>query len=609
MKKIICLVLVLLFGFVFVSCKDKEKEDLEKIEKIVNNMKTEDKIAQMIMLACRSRDGVDFEFMTDEVKSLLQKYPFGGMILYAQNTKMNQYTFELNKAIQDANKKDGRPGLFIAIDQEGGRVTRLGQGCDTPGNMALGAINSFEDTKTIAKLIASEVKTLGFNVDFAPVTDINNNPNNPVIGTRSFSDDKDIVSNMVGSFIDGLFEEGVIGSLKHFPGHGDTATDSHTGLPLIMKTKEELKALELVPYINNIDKIEMVMTAHILYPEIEKTKYISKLTGEEITLPATLSKTILTDLLRGELGYRGLVVTDALEMDAISKHFEKLDVAKYAINAGADILLMPVDISTENGINELIEYINDVKTLVDKGDIDINIINEAVKRILKLKEKHNLLNGYVEGNIDDIKNVGSVNHHDIEWDITKKAITLLKNQNALPLLKNERVLFVTKNNDKGSVYLGLSKAEVTCSVMSTSEIGTDYLLLDQGYEKIVFVTQMNNTSYLSSSEAEKIKTMINFVHSIGKKAIVLSTNLPYDVAKFNNADAIVVCYSPKTAYEIPNEIMEQIRQYGPNIPAAIYMMYNDSNYTGKLPINIYKINSDNKITDEILYNRWYGLNK
>ena len=584
-----------------------------KINEMIELMSLEEKICQMIMLACRTRNGTNFTSITPEISNLLANYSFNGIILYAQNIVTNEQTYDLIKQIQDANLKENRPGLLIAIDQEGGRVVRLEEGTTTPGNMALGAIDDLEVTEQIASLIGGELATLGFNTNFAPVVDVNNNPNNPVIGTRSFSDNPYIVSNQAAAYIRGLNNYDVIGSLKHFPGHGDTDTDSHTGLPLINKTLDELKNNELIPYINNINDIEMFMTAHIVYPQIETNTYTSIATGKEIYLPATLSKTILTDVLRDDLGFEGVVITDAMEMDAINKHFTKADSARLAINAGVDIILMPVDISTSNGINNLLAYIQNIMDQVASGDISIDRINESVRRILILKSNHGLLEGYEMAPREEVSQVGSSEHHEIEFEATIKAITLVKNEGALPLTNDDNVLIVTTSTSETMpVEYGLALASSSAAVMSLDQINLAKVnTLLAGYNKIVIFSQMGNKAYLTSSTANKISQLIDAINNLNKKAIVLSTNLPYDAARFTNASAFVICYSPKGMSEDPRVEGGNIKQYGPNIPTAIYMMYastsEDVNFTGKLPIEIKALNSSFAFTDVILYNRSYGL--
>lgn len=224
-------------------------------------------------------------------------------------------------------------------------VNRVSFGVTGPGNMALAAAGDPALTEECADLLGQEIAALGFNMDFAPVSDVNNNPNNPIIGIRSFSDEPALASQHVTAFLRGLDKNNISAALKHFPGHGNVGEDSHTGLPSSELTVEELKACELIPFQAGIEAgADMIMTAHIQYPNIETETYISKLDEDIVHLPATLSRTIITGLLREEMGYDGIVITDSMVMDAIATHFDPADAAVLAINAGVDILLCPVDL-------------------------------------------------------------------------------------------------------------------------------------------------------------------------------------------------------------------------------------------------------------------------
>lgn len=621
MKKIIWSFTLIILMLFLVSCDVNIKFDRKpvdttdnptdtpvesKIDEMISNMSVEEKISQMIMLACRSRDGVNFTRMTDGVDDLLHDYGLVGMILFAQNCETNEQTFNLIKSIQEASIKNGRPGLLIAVDQEGGRVTRLEEGTAFVGNMALGAAPDKNCTLLAGNIIGMELNALGFNVDFAPVADINNNPNNPVIGVRSFSDDKKIVSRHVAYYLSGLRGAHIIGSLKHFPGHGDTATDSHTGLPLINKTLEELKEFELYPYQENIEDIEMIMTAHIVYPQIDTGTYRSKSTRQLINLPATLSKTIITDVLRNELGYQGVVITDALEMAAIAKHFDKYDVAKLAINAGVDILLMPIDISTRTGITDFEDYVNELVTMVNDGEIDIKMVDAAVKRVLTLKENHQLLDGYTPNSLFSISEVGDADHHHFEWEIAKEAITLVKNEGALPIVSTEKALIIADSSNNIAINYALNLAEREADIVTLAQATQANFSFDQ-YDKVIILSNMANTAYLNSTTATQISSIISTLKEKNIKSILLSTHLPYDVARFSDADALVLCYCPRTMTEDPTTATGNIKQYGPNIPAAISLMFQNFEYVGRLPVQINKLDDNNEYTDEVLFERGYSL--
>lgn len=343
--------MVLIMMMSFTACggqEAREKDEDDQIWETVANMTVEQKLAQMMVVALRS-DASNSKLLTELTPAyteLLEKYGFGGVILFGGNIVDTEQTVRLIRDCQTAAKESetGIP-MLIAVDQEGGLVNRVSFGFTGPGNMALAAAGDTALTKECADILGQEIAALGFNMDFAPVSDVNNNPNNPVIGIRSFSDDPQIAAEHVTAFIEGLKKNNVSAALKHFPGHGNVGEDSHTGLPLSELSADELKNCELIPFQAGIEAgADMIMTAHIQFPNIEKDTYASKLDGKTVNLPATLSHTIITGLLREEIGYDGIVITDFMVMDAIASHFDPADAAVLAINAGVDILLCPVDI-------------------------------------------------------------------------------------------------------------------------------------------------------------------------------------------------------------------------------------------------------------------------
>ncbi|MBQ9719538.1 MAG: glycoside hydrolase family 3 protein, partial [Oscillospiraceae bacterium] len=450
---------------------------------MLKTMTTEEKVSQMLMPAFRWWNDAEgnrqnLAELNDDVAAMLERHGFAGVAIFAQNTAENAAAARLVDAMQSANAKGkNRSQLLVAIDQEGGSVTRLGQGTAFPGNMALGAANDLTATAAAARIIGEELGALGVNFDFAPVVDVNSNPANPVIGTRSFSDNAQTVAKQGVAFMEALMETGAISTLKHFPGHGDTATDSHTGLPRSDKTYNELTANELIPFQACIDAgAEAIMTAHIQYPAIEKEAYISKDSGEEIALPATLSKTILTDILRGDMGFDGVILTDAMEMDAIAKNFDPMDAARLAINAGVDILLMPVDPGTltdQEGLAKLDQYIAGLAALADDGTIPMARVDESVLRILALKERHGLLDAYNGWKAAALTTVGSTEHHATEWEIAKKAVTLVKNDNnLLPLTgENQKIAVLTAyDNEVMSMEYAVARLKDEGKLPSGTEV-------------------------------------------------------------------------------------------------------------------------------------------
>ena len=295
--------------------------------------------------------------MNESVRAFLAAYQPGGVILFANNTKTTEGTYRLIADMQAAVTGAGAPAMLVTVDQEGGYITRLAQGASMPGNMALGAIGRAEDAKAAATVIGEELAALGFNMDCAPSLDVNCNPLNPVINVRSFGESPARVAELGVAFLQGLGETGVIPVVKHFPGHGDTQTDSHTALPVVAKTLQEIERTELAPFQAAIDAgAQVVMTAHIQYPALDDTTVVSASTGETIYLPATLSKRILTTLLRETMGFQGVIMTDAMNMDAIALHFGVGEAMVRAFEAGVDLALMPVP-----KINTAIPAINAVR--------------------------------------------------------------------------------------------------------------------------------------------------------------------------------------------------------------------------------------------------------
>jgi len=601
------------------------------VEKMLSTMSTADKIAQMIMPTVRYYDNAAVTSINSAIESVIKNHPFAGVILFAQNTQTAEQTLRLTDALQKANAVPGRAQLFIGADQEGGKITRLQTGTQTPGNMALGATGDENAARQSSGIIGEELSVLGINVDFAPVLDINNEPSNPVIGVRSFSDNAALTAKMGKGYIKGLQNTGVVSTLKHFPGHGDTSTDSHTGLPRINKTYAELKANELVPFASGIEEgAEMIMTAHIQYPKIETSTYVSKSTGNSIYLPATLSKKIITDILRGDMGYNGVVITDAMNMDAVATHFSLTDAAKLAINAGVDILLAPVEISSAAGIKNMDSYISNLASMAEKGTISMDNVNAAVRRILRLKYRKGLFSTYQNNDLEkDVKTakatVGSDAHHELEFEIAKKAVTMVKNDSGtLPIKTSGKkvVLLAQYSNEILSLKYALSELQSDGIIPSGANIITDsykssaqstILSEIRNADYVLAVHELGSQSALnpnnsSGSAGSFIDTLIKTVHSGGGKFILVSANLPYDAARFQSADAILLCWSDKGMSEDPRVAGGDVTGYGPNIPAAVYTAFDYKNGPqGKLPVNIPQLTSSYTYSSTVLYKLGYGL--
>ena len=614
------------------SKKTKEEDAdrrKERAAEILSSMTLEEKVAQMMMPAFRTwtkgKSALDVTELNKEQEALIKKYPFGGVILFAENLKTADQSRDLIREIQDASLEGfSRAALLIAADQEGGRVSRLAYGTQMPGNMALGASGDPDAARHEAALMGEELSSLGFNLDFAPVMDVNSNPANPVIGLRSFSDDPEAAGALGAAFTKGLHSRGIISALKHFPGHGDTDTDSHTGLPVIDKSLEDLHRCELIPFERGLQEADMVMTAHILYPQIETKTYVSRQDGKKITLPATLSRTIITGILREELGFDGVVITDSMKMSAVAAHFDPMDAVRLAINAGVDMILMPVDLSTKEGIASLEDYISGITSMVEKEKISEERVNEAVTRILILKDRYGLLDADSLSLPED--SVGSRRHHEEEWKLALRAVTMLKNRDrVLPLKNREKILIAAADSSQvnSAVYAALKAREEgilpaeteiltrVSSEMTPEEAGK----IPKGVDSVIGISAVNSLSALNPSKTDGagtacLKALFKAAEDKGIRTVLISSQLPYDVAAFPEADAVLCCYNGRGMAEIPEipDFQESgTQEYGPNLPAALYTAFGGSTPEGKLPVNIPVLLKNHTFGDQILFERGMGL--
>lgn len=378
--------------FIFCSCqKTMHKESSE----IIAGMNLDRKIGQMLMA------GIPGSAISEESRSIIKNYLPGGIILFGYNLSDKSMIKEYNADLQQTAIESCGIPLFISIDQEGGRVKRITDGVTQfPGNMPFGIVNDKELIYDAARILGMQLRLLGINMNLAPVLDVNNNPMNPVINTRSFGSDTDIVSRMGAAYIEGLQKAKCIAVGKHFPGHGDTDKDSHLTLPVIPYDLARLQKIEFPPFINAIDAgVEAIMTAHISFPLILNNN-----------LPATISKRFLTGVLREEMNFEGLIITDDMEMNAISEMMDIGEAAVKSINAGADIIL----ISTQG---ETIKKISSaIKEAVSNGIIPFNRIDESVKRIIEAKLRYGIID-YINKKV----HYSEIKYSDNEMEILSEA--------------------------------------------------------------------------------------------------------------------------------------------------------------------------------------------
>ena len=414
----------IMFLFSCSSLTNIEKNISVNSSENIKEKKIEEKIAQMIMVRANGKFLNNDHWMNGYIKQLITKYKIGGLITFGGSVHGTFHNINYYQSISDIP-------LFIAADYERGLGTFV-DGTLFPPNMAIAAtgepLNSYKQGEVIAK----EAATIGVNMILAPVVDINNNSKNPIINIRSYSDNKDDVVKYSLPFIKGIEENGLISCVKHYPGHGNTATDSHTKLPVIDISEEELHGNELFPFklaCNN--DVGSVMVGHILIPDIDN-KY-----------PATFSKKITEKILREDWQYEGLIITDALEMGALTSKTWHGESAIKSIEAGADIILLPID-----GI----DAINSIYKAVKEGRISEERINSSYNRIMQYKNKLNLEKKKNTIWEEVEKNVGSSKHKKIAKNIAQESITLVKNEkNIIPFIpyKYKKIthLLLSTDND------------------------------------------------------------------------------------------------------------------------------------------------------------------
>lgn len=359
-----------------------EQLEEDTVRSLLNRMTLREKVGQLFLIRpdalepalsseqVMSSGAKGVTELSSSMRELLKDYPVGGMVIFGKNIERPEQISAFLSALNEASSFP----LFLAVDEEGGVVARLANHAafDLPkykNAATVAAAGDEEQVVSMGQTIGAYLNSFGFNLDFAPVADVNTNPENPVIGTRAFSSDGAVVAEMALAMAEGLKQQGIIPTFKHFPGHGDTAEDSHSGLAVSYKTKEEMEQCEWLPY-QSLTAEDCVMVGHIAVPELTQT-----------LTPASMSYEVVTEILRGQLGFNGVVITDSLEMQAITDAYGAGTAAVSALQAGCDILLMPA---------QLQEAFNAVLEAVENGTITEERLEESVYRILTLKKVYGL---------------------------------------------------------------------------------------------------------------------------------------------------------------------------------------------------------------------------
>lgn len=465
------------------------------------------------------------------------KYHLGGVIYFAwTNSVQNpaQITALSNDLQASALDSGAKVPLLVAIDQEQGIVTRVGPPVTQfPGNMALGAGRSTDDTRTAARITGEELRAMGINQNFAPDADVNVNPANPVIGVRSFSSNPQLASDLTAAAVRGYQDDAAIASTaKHFPGHGDTAVDSHYGIPMITHTREQWEQLDAPPFRAAIAAgVDSIMTAHIVVPSLDPSG-----------VPATLSKPIVTGVLREQLGFDGVVYTDALTMQGVRDAYPDAEIPVLALEAGVDVLLMPAEGAMD------VAY-EGVLGAVRSGRISVDRIDQSVRRILTLKWKRGIVANPTADPAALAGVVGTAEHLATAQSITDRTTTLIVNDGTLPVAPAGKKILVAGPDatTTGTLAAALTArgALVTTIVTGTSPDATVRAAAVAAAAQNDLVVVLTNNMHAATASAVNVRTLVAELGATGTDLVAAALRNPYDAAYSAGVESWLATYSTK----------------------------------------------------------------
>ena len=528
-------------------------------------MSLEEKVGQLFMIHAYGASVDDLRYASENeaihgvptIREAIERFRPGGVIYFnwTQNLQDLEQIARLSNEIQQAAHDAGAgiPAL-IAIDQEHGVVQRIGApATEFPGSMALAATGDVGLARRAAAVTGVELRALGINVNFAPVADVNVNPLNPVIGVRSFGDDPEKVAAFVAAQVEGFAAAGIGSAAKHFPGHGDTDVDSHSGLPLIAHSRDEVWSVDLVPFRRAIASgVDMIMTAHIVVPALDASG-----------APATMSRLILSDLLRGELGFDGVIVTDALTMAGAHQTFDAERVPVEALKAGADLLLMPPDMT--------VAY-DAVMQAVRGGEIAEARIDESVRRILALKERLGLFESPLVDVDRALRVVGESEHVAIAEAVAGRSITLLVDDGGrLPVdfTGAPRILVAGWGESTTQELAAVLRRRGAVVQSIATGANPDRAAIRRTVEAaresdLVLLTTMNVAQ--NPAQQELARELVDS----GAAVIVVAVGTPYDVNELPFVDTVIATYGYRSV----------------TLNALVRVLEGEARAVGRTPVNL-----------------------
>lgn len=530
----------------------------ETLDTELHALALEEKIGQMIMM------GVPGTEVGPEASTLIEQYNVGGIMLFAENVQSPEQVAQLTADLQRMALGSGaRLPLFISIDQEGGRVVRIRDGVTPlPSMMAIGATGSTALAEQVGRIIGEELAALGVNMNAAPVMDVNNNPHNPVIGTRSFGEQPELVAEMGVALMRGMQATGMLTTAKHFPGHGDTEVDSHLALPTITHSRSRLDEIELMPFRAAIAAgVDAIMSAHITFPAVDSTP----------GLPSTLSHPVLTGLLRNELQFDGLIVTDALEMKGVADQYDFGEAAVMAVQAGVDIVLIAQSRYNMEGLQAITALVE----AVQDGTIPMERIDQSIRRILAAKRMGAVAqvgeNGAPAADLPALPAIASEQSVATVHDVARRAVTIVRDDDGLLPLNPDTVgELLVVSPDLGHFVL----AEELRARLPRVQDATVSLQPTEAEMRTVLEAAADADTIIVATAAATIRPgqaeLVRALHASGRKLIVLAMREPYDLIHFPDVSTYVASYGIQPLH----------------VRAAVEVLFGEQPARGRLPVSI-----------------------
>ncbi len=556
MKNLVKTFLVITLSLIIVSCNNKpKKNDVRK------------KVGQLFLLAFSGND-------INVVLPLIKERGIGGLYLSNDNLREPEATAVLLNSLQKASLEGiAKVPLLTAADQEGAWGVMVPYSSTGPGNMALGASDPI-NTRKMYSVFSKELSSVGVFCNLAPVADINSNPLNPIIGTRSFGENASDVAVRVKAAIDGLHENGTIAAAKHFPGHGNTATDSHSGIPKVSRTLKEIESVDLLPFKTAIESgVDIVMTAHIIYEAIDKNN------------PATLSPIILNNYLRKKLGFKGVIITDSFNMQSIQKNYDPAEAAILAILAGADMIML----AEERYGEDVGDYIKSQNRMLDaveqaviNGRIPMSRIDEAYNRLLSLKKRYKLVEKLPVDPIKAKETVGNAENKQIALSCAEAAlIVIYDNKQSIPLSRGSKVSIIK-----------LAKENVEEIIKISEGVGPNYA---NAYNDFVKEMKLENFKVQEYNFDNKKIPNENIIIAVsenyplpGKSLDLKEQHNRLLVLQKNNEGATIINVAlkdPYDAYQVkPDAYVCAMGSNISNVKAAVNLLAGKIEAKGKLPV-------------------------